>query len=148
MVQNMTQCTDEELVIELNRLLAEEVEASLRYLHLMMSMRPGQVAGQDVAPMLQQAFTETLEHAQALGEKIRRLGGLPRLDIRLQCPPGEVSPEDAVQDVLTFEEAALEGYQELLERMTRGDAHADLLQFVREQVELETEHVDMFKKLR
>ncbi len=137
-------CTQNELVEELNRLLAEEVEASLRYLNLSVALEP---QDQEMLDLMQEAFEETVEHAQILGKKIRDVGGRPRMDVHLHCTGETVSHADALQEVLTFEEAALDGYRELLDRVTRADGDADMIAFLRKQVEIETEHVEEFRRM-
>ncbi|MCG3180593.1 MAG: hypothetical protein BIFFINMI_02955 [Phycisphaerae bacterium] len=137
-------CTQTELVDELNRMLAEEVEASLRYMHLMMVIHPQE---ERIMTLLNEAYDETIEHAQMVGERIREVGGLPRLDIRLGLPGEPIPPREALAQVLTFEEAALEGYQELLDRVRKAGGDAEMIEFLSKQVELETEHVEMFRNL-
>jgi len=101
-----------------------------------------------VLKMFQDARDETIEHAEQVGAKIRALGGVPRIEIRMSCPNGPISVPDAIAEVLTFEEAALEGYQELLESVLHGGAaDADLVEFLRSQVKLESEHVEQFRRL-
>jgi bacterioferritin (cytochrome b1) len=133
-----------ELIDELNRLLAEEVEASLRYLHLKGCLERGHAR---VLAILDETFRETIEHAEILGEKIRSLGGLPSLEIRLSCPPRKVTPADALHDALTVEEAALEAYQDLYDRVRENGKPAEILLFLKEQVEVETEHVEELRKI-
>jgi bacterioferritin (cytochrome b1) len=139
-------CTQSEIVDELNHLLAEEMEAAVRYLHLMIVLEPRDEA---ILEQLQEAHDETDEHARIVGGMIRQLGGTPRTDIRLTGTPGPIAPLDALNEVLTIEEAALEGYQELLERVENNCEHPDpdVLAFLRKQVELEQEHVQEFKDL-
>lgn len=137
-------CTQSELVEELNRLLAEEVEASLRYLNLSVALEP---QDEDMLELMQEAFEETVEHALILGKKIRAVGGTPRMDVHLHCSGSAVNHADALQEVLTFEEAALEGYQELLERVQAANGDPDMIEFLRKQVELETEHVEEFRRM-
>lgn len=134
-------CTQSELVEELNRLLAEEVEASLRYLNLSVALEP---QDEDMLELMQEAFEETVEHALILGKKIRAVGGTPRMDVHLHCSGSAVNHADALQEVLTFEEAALEGYQELL-RKVEGDVVLE--EFVRSQIAVESEHVAQLKEL-
>lgn len=138
----MGRLSNSELVNELNRVFAEEVEAALRYLHLLNAVR-----GMDrllVQPVLQQAFKETIEHAQIIGQKIRTLGGVPRLSVTLDCPPEALSGRQALEIAVTFEEAALEAYQDML---TRVEGDVGLEEFVRSQVAAEAQHVAELKEL-
>jgi len=145
MISRPAPCTTRELIEELNHLLAEEVEASLRYLHLTVVLEPQE---ESVLAQLKEAFDETVEHAQMVGARVRRLGGVPQMDVQIKFEPGPITTDEALQQVLTFEEAALEGYQELYDRVSAdGGADAELVEFLRTQVELETEHVEAFKQL-
>ncbi|HIA27202.1 MAG TPA: hypothetical protein EYN79_03650 [Planctomycetes bacterium] len=133
-----TGISQEELLQRLNGLLAEEMEASIRYLHLSMTVEEND--REKLSKMLQENFDETVEHAQMVGEMITQMGGTPSPVIRLDLPPERISASEAIQTALIFEQAALDAYRELLERVeVNGDAA--LLEFARAQVELESQHV-------
>ena len=133
-----TGISQEELLQRLNGLLAEEMEASIRYLHLSMTVEDNY--REKLSKMLQENFDETVEHAQMVGEMITQMGGTPSPVIRLDLPPERISASEAIQTALIFEQAALDAYRELLERVeVNGDAA--LLEFARAQVELESQHV-------
>jgi bacterioferritin (cytochrome b1) len=132
----------EDIVQELNRVFAEEVEAATRYLHLRNAVR-----GLDrviVTDVLREAFQETIEHAEIIARKIRSLGCVPKLDIKVSCPAEPLSGKEALRQALTFEEAALECYQDLLKKV-EGDI--PLEEFVRSQIALESEHVATIREL-
>jgi bacterioferritin len=132
----------EEITQELNRVFAEEVEAALRYLHLASAVR-----GLDrlvVERVLKERFTETIRHAEVIAQKIRALGRVPSLRINLSCVGEPRSAREVLQTALTVEEAALEGYQELLSRV-EGDV--PLEEFIRSQIATESEHVAQLKEL-
>jgi len=132
----------EEITHELNRTFAEEVEAALRYLHLASAVR-----GLDrlvVERVLNDGFTETIQHAGVIARKIRALGHVPHLQVNLSCPGEPLSAREALGTALTVEEAALEGYQELLSRV-EGDV--PLEEFIRSQIATESEHVAQLKEL-
>lgn len=134
--------TSEEIVQELNRIFDEEVEAATRYLHLRSAVR-----GLDrllVERVLKDGFDDTIGHAEKIAQKIRSLGYVPKLDIQVSCPSSPISGREAVRQALTFEEAALEGYQELL-RKVEGDVVLE--EFVRSQIAVESEHVAQLKEL-
>lgn len=138
----MSKLTPQEAAGELNRLFAEEVEASIRYLHLVNAVK-----GLDrllVEPVLKEGVRETLEHAEVIAQKIRALGQVPRLEIQLSCPPRAVGAREALRIALTFEEAALEAYQDVLRRV-EGDV--PLEEFIRSQIAVEAEHVAELKQL-
>ena len=138
----MSRLTPDEIVQELNRMFAEEVEAATRYLHLRSAVR-----GLDrllVERVLNEGVEETIRHAQIIAQKIRALGAVPRLEIKVSCPATPLSAREALRQALTFEEAALEAYQDLLRRV-EGDI--PLEEFIRAQIALESEHVAQLKEL-
>jgi bacterioferritin len=142
MEEPVSKLTTTEVVQELNRTFAEEVEAATRYLHLRSAIH-----GLDrlvVEGLLKQAFEETIQHAEIIAQKIRSLGHVPKLDIAVSCPAEPLSGRAALREALVFEEAALEGYQDLLKKV-EGDV--PLEQFVRSQIALEYEHVAQLKEL-
>ena len=138
----MSRLSREEIVQELNRAFAEEVEAATRYLHLRNAVR-----GLDrliVVQVLGEAFQETIAHAEVIAQKIRSLGRVPRLDIGVSCPAEPISGREALRQALTFEEAALECYQDLLKKV-EGDV--PLEEFVRSQIATEAEHIATIREL-
>ncbi|MBI5864669.1 MAG: ferritin-like domain-containing protein [Planctomycetes bacterium] len=138
----MARLTTQEIVSELNRAFAEEVEAATRYLHLASAVR-----GMDrllVEKFLRESVNETIQHAEVIGQKIRSLGHVPQLEIRVVCPAEPLTARAALRHALTFEEAALECYQDLL-RKVEGDV--PLEEFVRSQIAVEAEHVAQIREL-
>ncbi|MFO0838001.1 MAG: ferritin-like domain-containing protein [Phycisphaerae bacterium] len=134
--------TPREVAAELDRVYAEEVEAAMRYFHLL-----GAVRGLDrltVEPILKEAFQETIQHAETIGRKIRALGFVPRLEVNVSCPPEPMTAREALRTALTFEEAALEAYQDVL---TRIEGDVPLEEFIRSQIAVESEHVAQLKEL-
>lgn len=132
----MSRLTQDEIVQELNRIFAEEIEAATRYLHLASCVK-----GMDrllVQDVLREGVRETIQHAEVIAQKIRSLGAVPRLDINVSCPPEPMSARDALRQALTFEEAALECYQDLLRKV---DGDVALEEFVRSQIAEESEHI-------
>lgn len=138
----MSSLSRSEVVQELNRLFAEEVEAALRYLHLSHAVRG--VNYLVVGPVLKKGFDETIEHAEVIAHKIRALGAVPALELNLSLGPPSVDAKEALETALTFEEAALEAYQDCLRRIA-GDV--PLEEFIRSQIVTESEHVAELKQL-
>ena len=131
-----------DVIADLNRLFAEEVEAAVRYLYLANAVR-----GLDrlsVEPVLKSGFQETIQHAEVIARKIRSLGHVPKLEISVSCPSEALRGEDAIRQALTVEEAALEAYQDCLRRV-EGDV--GLEEFVRTQIAVESEHVAELREL-
>ena len=78
----MSEYSREVALSRLNELLAEELEASIRYLHL-----GTLVQGIDrlvIQKVLQENHEETVEHAQQVSEKILQVGGTPKPKINLE----------------------------------------------------------------
>ena len=125
-----------EIVEDLNRLMAEEAEACLRYFQMRFRLR-----GQDreaAEQFLEDAIKETLEHATAVATQIKAIGEVPTLRIDLSLGGGPMRLETALAEALEVEQAALDAYKDFLPRVA-GDP---LLEpFSRRQVEIETEHV-------
>jgi len=120
----------------LNELFAEEIEAAIRYLHLAVTVK-----GLDrllVQKVLIENMQETLEHAQTIANKIVQLGGIPRLELKVNLPPQKTTAADAIRTAIAFEQAALDAYRELLDSV-EGDV--PLEEFVRAQVDVESQHV-------
>ncbi len=138
----MSSLSKAELVQELNRLFAEEVEAALRYLHLSHAVRG--INHLLVGPLLKKGFQETIEHAEVIAHKIRELGAVPQLSLNLALGPESVDAKEALELALMFEEAALEAYQDTLRRV-EGDI--PLEEFIRSQIVVESEHVAELKQL-
>lgn len=125
-----------ELVDELNRLMAEEAEASLRYFQLRFRLRGAD--RQAAERFFEDALKETLEHAEAIARQIRSLGHVPKLHINLSLHGGPMRFEDALAEALDVEQQALDAYKDFLPRVL-GDAVLEA--FIRKQITVETEHV-------
>src|SRR5438552_11900119 len=125
-----------ELVDELNRLMAEEAEAFLRYFQLRYRLRgTDRLAADD---FFKKAMDETLEHATEIAGKIRALGHTPRLEIKLSLGGGPIKLQEALAESLEFEQQALDAYKEFLPRV---EGEPMLEDFIRKQISIETEHV-------
>jgi bacterioferritin (cytochrome b1) len=128
--------TRKDLVDELNRLMAEEAEASLRYFQMRFRVRgTGRVAAEK---FFEDALKETLEHADAIAQQIRLLGHVPVLQINLSLSGGPMPADEALAEALDIEQQALDAYRDFLPRVT---GHPALETFIRKQIEVETEHV-------
>lgn len=126
-----------DLVEDLNRLMAEEAEASLRYLQMRFRLRG---RGRRTAEkFFETALKETLEHAEAIGKQIRALGHVPALRIDLTLNADPMHPEEALAEALEVEQQALDAYKEVLPRVAD---HPVLEEFIRKQIEVETEHIE------
>lgn len=125
-----------EIVEELNRLMAEEAEAFLRYFQLRYRLRgTDRLAAES---FFDQAMEETLEHAQEIAGKIRSLGQTPKLEVKLSLTGGPIRLQEALAEALEFEQQALDAYKDFLPRVTGNTMLED---FIRKQISVETEHV-------
>lgn len=125
-----------DIVDELNRLMAEEAEACLRYFQMRFRLR-----GKDyllAERFFEDAIKETLEHANAIAQQIRALGHIPTLRINLSLGDGPMRLETALAEALDVEQQALDAYKDFLPRVAGDPLLED---FIRRQVEVETEHV-------
>jgi bacterioferritin (cytochrome b1) len=125
-----------DIIDDLNRLMAEEAEACLRYFQMRFRLR-----GKDylaAAQFFEDAVKETLEHATSIAQQIRALGHIPTLRISLSLGDGPMRLETALAEALDVEQQALDAYKDFLPRVT-GDPVLE--EFIRRQVEVETEHV-------
>src|SRR5262245_32589524 len=127
---------DADFVEDLNRLMAEEAEACLRYFQMRFRLQgKGKPAAEK---FFEEALKETLEHADAIAQRIHSLGHIPKLNIHLSLSGGPMLASDALAEALDIEQQALDAYKEFLPR-TSG--HPALEEFIRKQIETETEHV-------
>jgi bacterioferritin (cytochrome b1) len=125
-----------DVVEDLNRLMAEEAEACLRYFQMRFRLRGrGRAAAEK---FFEEALKETLEHADAIARQIRALGHVPTLNIHLSLSGGPMRPEEALAEALDVEQQALDAYEEFLPRVA---GHGALEDFIRNQIAVETEHV-------
>jgi len=125
-----------DVIDDLNRLMAEELEAFLRYFQLRYRLRGTDLlAGQT---FFERAMEETLEHAGTIAKHIRVLGQTPKVNIKLEVSGGPIRLKDALQEALTFEQQALDAYKEMLPRVEGSTALED---FIRQQIATESEHV-------
>lgn len=125
-----------EIVEDLNRLMAEEIEAFLRYFQMRFRLR-----GADrlvAAKLFDEAMHETLEHAEAIAKQIRIMGQTPTLQINLTVAGESLGLQEALTEVLAVEQQALDAYKDCLPRV-EGDSVLE--DFIRNQVAVETEHV-------
>ena len=125
-----------EVVEDLNRLMAEELEAFLRYFQMRYRLRGVDRLAAD--KLFEEGTRETLEHAEAIAKQIRALGHIPRLKIDLELRGGSTNLQEALAEMLDVERQALDAYKEVLPRVV-GDTMLE--DFIRKQISVETEHV-------
>jgi len=130
-----------DLIEDLNRLMAEETEACLRYFQMRFRLREKDYAA--AAQFFEEAIKETMEHATSIARQIRSRGQIPLLRINLSLGGGPIRLEAALAEALDVEQQALDAYTDLLPRVT-GDPVLEA--FIRRQVEVETEHVQEIRE--
>lgn len=138
----MNTLSQSEIVQELNRIFAEEIEAAMRYLHLLSAVRG--IDRLTIEPVLKGGFQETIHHAEIIAQKIRAMGFVPKLEVQVACPGQPLTAREALRTALMFEEAALEAYQDLLRKI---DGDVPLEEFIRSQIAVESQHVAELKEL-
>lgn len=126
-----------DIVDDLNRLMAEEAEACLRYFQMRFRLRERDYA--IAGPFFEDAVKETMDHANLIAQQIRSLGHIPTLRINLSLGGSPIRLETALAEALEVEQQALDAYKDFLPRVA-GDPVLEA--FIRRQVEIETEHVD------
>jgi bacterioferritin (cytochrome b1) len=126
-----------ELVDDLNRLMAEEAEACLRYFQMRFRLRDNDYAA--ARSFFEDAIKETMEHATTIAEQIRSLGHIPTLRVKLSLGGRAIGLDAALAEALDVEQQALEAYKDLLPRVAGNPV---LEPFIRRQIEIETEHVE------
>lgn len=132
----MTAPVSNELLGELHRLMAEELDAFLRYFHLRFCLRDADRMAAE--SFFDKAMDETLAHAKAIASQIRLLGASPKVNIRLEAEGGALDVKGALDDALIFEQQALDAYRDMLPRVAN---HPPLRDFIRQQILTESEHV-------
>lgn len=123
-------------VDELNRLMAEEAEACLRYFQMRFRLREKDYRAAE--QFFEEAIKETMEHATSIAQQIRALGHIPTLHINLSLGGGPIRLETALAEALDVEQQALDAYKDFLPRVAGDPVLED---FIRRQVTVETEHV-------
>ena len=125
-----------EIVEDLNRLMAEEIEAGLRYFQIRYRLKG--VDRLAAETFFDRALEETMDHAEQIAGKIRALGHIPKLNVNLTVGGGAIGLEEALAEILEIEQQALDAYKDLLPNVA-GDPMLE--DFIRKQIGVETEHV-------
>lgn len=132
----------DEIVRELQGLMAEELEAFLRYFQLRFRVPESDRAAAE--KIFGHAQQETLEHAGLIAAQIRALDAVPEVRIRMTAADGITSLREAIEESLAFEQQALDAYKDMLQRTS---ADPKLATFIHGQITIETEHVREIQEL-
>jgi bacterioferritin (cytochrome b1) len=131
-----------DVVKDLNRLMAEETEAFLRYFQMRFRV---QGRGRRAAEkFFAEALRETLEHAEALAQQIQSLGHVPILHLDLALDGDRIGAEEALAEAIEIEQQALDAYKEFLPQVA-GDPVLE--EFIRNQIEVERAHLEELHKV-
>ena len=141
----MAEMDKDKVVATLNRLLEMELAGVVRYTHYsLLVFGYGRIP--IVAWMREQA-TESLAHAQQVGEWITHLGAYPSLAIGPLLDTHRFDIGDMLRESLEAEGAALALYRELLDLV--AGASVPLEEFARQMIAVEELHAgDVDKMLR
>ena len=132
----------DKVVEVLNQTLEHELSGVVRYTHYSLM-----VFGNARIPIigwLRSQATESLTHAQAVGEYITSLGGHPSLTIAKLLETHKHKIDDILVESLEHESAQLKQYEELLKVV---DGHIPLEEFSRQMIREEQEHIYEVEKM-
>src|SRR5687768_16263228 len=116
--------------------MAEEIEACLRYFQMRFRLRGNDFDA--AARFFDEAIKETLDHASAIAQQIYSLDHIPTLRVNLSLGGTPMRLEVALTEALDVEQQALDAYKDFLPRVAGDPVLED---FIRKQVEIESEHV-------
>lgn len=131
-----------EILKKLDAILELEISGVVRYLHYsLMITGPNRIP---IVKFFRDQATEGFNHAAIIGEKITALGGHPSLKVRPVPETNKHAVLDILQESLEFEKEAVAHYSELLPLCQDNVALDEL---IREQIRLETEHIEEVEKM-
>jgi bacterioferritin len=141
----MAEMDKDKVVTTLNRLLEMELAGVVRYTHYsLLVFGYGRIP---IVSWMREQATESLAHAQQVGEWITHLGAYPSLAIGPLLDTHRFDIGDMLRESLEAEGAALALYRELLDLVT--DASVPLEEFARQMIAVEELHAgDVDKMLR
>ena len=141
----MPNIDQDKVVTVLNRLLEAELAGVVRYTHY--SFLVFGFSRIPIVEWLRAQATESLTHAQQIGEWITTLGAYPSLEIGKLLDSHKTDIGAMLRESLETERGALELYKQLL-TLVEGRFVA-LEEFARQMIQLEEEHAsDVDKMLR
>jgi bacterioferritin len=141
----MAEMDKDKVVATLNRLLEMELAGVVRYTHYsLLVFGYGRIP---IVSWMREQATESLAHAQQVGEWITHLGAYPSLAIGPLLDTHRFDIGDMLRESLEAEGAALALYRELLDLVK--DASVPLEEFARQMIAVEELHAgDVDKMLR
>ena len=135
----------EQVLDNLNAILEAELSGVVRYTHYsLMVTGPNRIP---LVDFLKAQATESLVHAQEVGEILTGFGGHPSTNIAAIEETNQHSIRDVLAESLSHEKAAVKLYRELL--MTIQDCSVFLEEFARSKIAIEEQHqLELAKMLR
>ena len=139
----MAELEKDKVVAVLNRILEMELAGVVRYTHYsLLVFGYGRIP---IVSWLRDQATESLTHAQQVGEWITHLGAYPSLEIGPLLDTHRLDIGDMLRESLTAEGQALDLYRELLELVK--DRSVALEEFARTMISAEEMHADEVDKM-
>ena len=142
----MEEQLDEENIIEsLNAILEAELSGVVRYTHYsLMVTGPNRIP---LVEFLKGQATESLVHAQEVGEILTGFGGHPSTNIAAIEETNQHSIRDVLSESLSHEKATVVLYRELLNTVEGNSVFLE--EFARSKIAIEEQHqLELAKMLR
>lgn len=139
----MGELPKDEAIAVLNAIMETELAGVVRYTHYSLM-----VFGYNRIPIvawLKANATESLDHAQQVGELVTALGGHPSLRIGALLESRRHDIGDMLRESIEHETVALRGYQRLLDLSTGRSVRIE--EFARTMIATEEAHLDEVEKM-
>jgi bacterioferritin len=133
----------QKVVAVLNRILEMELAGVVRYTHYsLLVFGYGRIP---IVSWLREQATESLSHAQQVGEWITHLGAYPSLQIGPLLDSHKLDIGDMLRESMEAEGAALDLYKQLLDLVK--DRSVLLEEYARQMIYAEEAHADEVEKM-
>jgi bacterioferritin len=133
----------QKVVAVLNRILEMELAGVVRYTHYsLLVFGYGRIP---IVSWLREQATESLSHAQQVGEWITHLGAYPSLQIGPLLDSHKLDIGDMLRESMEAEGAALDLYRQLLDLVK--DRSVLLEEYARQMIYAEEAHADEVEKM-
>lgn len=132
----------DKVIDTLNQILEHELSGVVRYTHYSLMVFGN--ARIPIISWLRSQATESLTHAQAVGEYITSLGGHPSLKISKLLETHKHKIDDILAESLEHESVQLQQYVDLLKVV---EDHIPLEEFSRQMIREEQEHIYEVEKM-
>ena len=135
----------DEVIKDLNAILEAELSGVVRYTHYsLMVTGPNRIP---LVDFLKAQATESLVHAQEVGEILTGFGGHPSTNIAAIEETNQHSIRDILGESLAHEKGAVQLYRNLLDTVENGSVFLE--EFARSKIAIEEQHqLELAKMLR